>query len=223
MKADVLDLDNKATKSLELPDELFGAPWRPELVHQVVVAIAANRRRPWAHAKGRGEVSGGGKKPWRQKGTGRARHGSTRSPIWRHGGKSHGPVKDRDYTQKINRKMKQAALASVLSRKLKDQELRVYEGFTLKEPKTKLASEMFKKALGMSARAKRFDVLIVRQPENTGLTRAVRNLQKAKVLAANSLNVEDILNHKYVLIEEGAIAQMQNGNIKMKNKGIASQ
>ena len=104
--------------------------------------------------------------------------------------------------------MRQAALASVLSKKLKDQELRVYEGFSLQSPKTKFASEMFKKALGIGARAKRFDMLIVREPENAGLVRAVRNLVKAKVLSANSLNVEDLLNYKYVLFEEKALEAM---------------
>ncbi len=210
MKADVFNSKNESVRTTELSDALFNAPWRPELVHQVLMAIAANRRRPWAHAKGRGEVSGGGKKPWRQKGTGRARHGSTRSPIWRHGGKSHGPVKDRDYTQKVNKKMKQAALASVLSRKLKLNELKVFEGFVFEAPKTKFASEMFRGILQTPKKVKRLDVLVVRDPENTGITRAARNLEKTKVLSPNSLNIEDLMNHKYVFVEEKALSYLMN-------------
>src|ERR1700738_4540941 len=108
-QASVYNIENEKIGTFELPAGMFNAPWRAALVHQVLLAQAANLRRPWAHAKGRGEVSGGGKKPWRQKGTGRSRHGSTRSPIWRHGGKAHGPSKERDYSQKVNKKMKQQA------------------------------------------------------------------------------------------------------------------
>lgn len=212
MKADILNKKSEAVRTTELPDALFGAPWRPELVQQVLLAIAANRRRPWAHAKGRGEVSGGGKKPWRQKGTGRARHGSTRSPLWRHGGKSHGPSKERDYTQKVNKKMKQAALASVLSRKLKNNEFKVFEDFMLEAPKTKFASEMLRGVLGTAKKAKKLDVLVVRDPENTALTRAARNLVKTKVLSPNSLNIEDLMNYKYVFVEEKALEFLKTHN-----------
>src|SRR6185436_10884964 len=110
MNAAVFNIKNEKVSTVVLPDDLFGAPWRPALVQQVLLAQRANARRPWAHAKDRSEVRGGGKKPWRQKGTGRARHGSIRSPLWIGGGKAHGPRKDRDYSQKINKKMKRGAL-----------------------------------------------------------------------------------------------------------------
>src|SRR5579862_9363905 len=120
MKADVYNLKDEVVGSVELPENVFGARWNAALIKQVLDSQLANRRSPWAHVKERGEVRGGGKKPWRQKGTGRARHGSTRSPLWVGGGVSHGPSKDRDYSEKVNKKMKRAALFSVLSKKFHD-------------------------------------------------------------------------------------------------------
>src|SRR6185295_425634 len=113
-------------------------------------AQVANRRDPWAHVRDRSEVRGGGRKPWRQKGTGRARHGSTRSPLWRHGGKAHGPRNDKDYSQKVNQKMKQGAFFAALSKKLKDGELKVFENFTIEAPKTKILSTTLRGLLSMS-------------------------------------------------------------------------
>ncbi len=210
MKIDLYNLENSKVGTVEAPEALFDAPWRPVLVQQVLLAQAANARRPWAHAKGRGEVSGGGKKPWRQKGTGRARHGSTRSPLWRHGGKAHGPNKERDYSQKVNKKMKQAALASVLSKKLKDGNLKVVEAFAFEAPKTKLVSVALRKITNLAPKSKKFDVLIVRTPENVTITRAARNLVKTKVLSANSLNIQDLVGYKHVFIEKGVVAEIAN-------------
>ena len=118
MKTSLYNLKGEAIGEIDLPEKFFGYKWNPDLVHRVLMAQAANRRSPWAHAKGRGEVRGGGVKPWKQKHTGRARHGSIRSPIWKGGGVSHGPKKDRDYSQKVNKKMAKAAVFSVLSKKL---------------------------------------------------------------------------------------------------------
>ena len=205
MTTDVYNVKNEKVSTVVLPDELFGAPWRPALVQQVLLAQRANARRPWAHAKDRSEVSGGGRKPWRQKGTGRSRHGSIRSPLWIGGGKAHGPNKERDYTQKVNKKMRAAALASVLSKKFKGGEVKVFDSFVLAEPKTKLASEMLRGALAMKKASKRFDVLLVRDPENAGLVRAARNLTKAKVLSPNSLNLDDLLSYKNVFVEAKAV------------------
>lgn len=208
-KADIYNLENTKVDTLDLPEALFGVKWNPTLVQQVLLAQLANARHPWAHAKGRGEVSGGGKKPWKQKGTGRARHGSTRSPLWRHGGKAHGPNKERDYSQKVNKKMKQAALASVLSKKFKDKEVKVYEAFAIAEPKTKLAAEVLRKASGAAKNRKSLNVLIIRDPENRTLTRAARNIPKTKVLDPGSLNVYDLMNYKYVFFEKNAISALK--------------
>src|SRR3990167_7958338 len=129
----------------ELPDEVFGLKWNADLVHQVVTSQEANRRPTVAHAKGRGEVRGGGRKPWRQKGTGRARHGSIRSPIWKGGGVTHGPLKEKNYKKKINKKMAKKALFAVLSAKARDNEIIVLDDLKFSEPKTRLAAEMFAK------------------------------------------------------------------------------
>ena len=210
MNTDVYNVKNEKVSTVELPDELFAAPWRPRLVQQVLLAQQANVRRPWAHAKDRSEVAGGGRKPWRQKGTGRARHGSIRSPLWSGGGKAHGPNKERDFSQKVNKKMKRAALASVLSRKLKNAEVKVFESLAVAEPKTKLASEMLRSMLSMKKTSKRFDVLVVRDLENKMIGRAARNLEKATVIAADSLNLNDVMGHKYVFVEAAALAHIKS-------------
>src|SRR3989338_3795579 len=135
----IFSMDGKKVSTTTLPIELFGAPWRADLVHQVTTAMQANARQNRAHTKDRSEVSGGGKKPWKQKGTGQARHGSKRSPIWRHGGITFGPRNERDYSEKINKKMRMGALVSALSRKAKDGEIILVDSFAFAEPKTALA------------------------------------------------------------------------------------
>jgi large subunit ribosomal protein L4 len=204
MKTDVYNLKNEVVGSVELPASVFGAKWNGDLVKQVLEAQLANRRAPWAHAKNRSEVSGGGKKPWRQKGTGRARHGSTRSPIWVGGGKSHGPRNERDYSQKVNKKMKRVALFSVLSKKAKDGELKIFETLMIDAPKTKAMAATLNGILTLRKGEKRFDVLLVSDNSNKNLLRATRNLQKTKGIDAGSLNVHDIINHKNLFIDKSA-------------------
>lgn len=209
MKADVYNLENQKVGTMDLPENIFGAKWNESLVKQVLDAQNANARAPWAHTKTRGEVRGGGKKPWRQKGTGRARHGSIRSPLWVGGGKAHGPRNERDYSQKVNKKMKRLALFAALSRKAKDGELKVFENFTIEAPKTKLLASSLGILLAMNAKkkdAKRYDVLLVAEPGNKNLTRASANLEKTKALDATSLNVLDVLNHKNLFVEKDAVA-----------------
>lgn len=206
MHADVYNLKNEKVGTVELPEDVFGVKWSPVLVKQVAEAQQANARDPWAHAKGRGEVRGGGKKPWRQKGTGRARHGSIRSPLWVGGGKAHGPRKERDYSQKVNKKMKRTALFSALSRKLKDGEVKVFESFALEAPKTKILASTLNTLLNMKKNAKRYDVLLVDSATNKSLFRASSNLQKAKAIDAASLNVIDVLGHKNLFLGKGAVA-----------------
>ncbi|HVN26106.1 MAG TPA: 50S ribosomal protein L4 [Candidatus Paceibacterota bacterium] len=209
MKTDVYNLKNEVVGTVDLPEAVFGARWNSTLVKQVLDAQAANARRPWAHVRDRSEVSGGGKKPWRQKGTGRARHGSTRSPIWVHGGKAHGPRNDKDYSQKVNKKMKRLALFVALSRKAKDGELKVFDSFAIEAPKTKVLASSLGTALAMQKRAKRYDVLLVSSKDNKNLFRASSNLQKAKAIDAMSLNVFDVLNHKNLFIEKSSVATIE--------------
>lgn len=147
-------------------------------------------------------MRGGGKKPWRQKGTGRARHGSIRSPLWVGGGKAHGPRKDRDYSQKINKKMKRLALFAALSRKNKDGEMKVLESLAVEASKTKVLASALNTLLKMQKHAKRYDVLLISENGNKNLFRASSNLQKAKAIDAGSLNIYDLMNHKNVFIDE---------------------
>ena len=210
MKADIYTFDDNAViGTVELPDNVFGARWNATLVKQVLDAQLANARRPWAHVKDRSEVSGGGKKPWRQKGTGRARHGSTRSPLWVGGGKAHGPRNDKDYSQKVNKKMKRVALFSVLSQKLRDGEVRIFDSLAIDAPKTKKIAPALRMALAMKKASKRYDVLLVSDKDNRNLFRASSNLQKAKALDVTSLNVYDILSHKNFFIDKASVGAIE--------------
>src|SRR5882724_5211705 len=137
MESIIYNVQGKETGKITLPESIFGLPWNADLVHQVVVAMQANARQNTAHTKDRSEVRGGGRKPWQQKGTGRARHGSSRSPIWKGGGVTHGPRNEKDYSQKINRQARQKALLVVLSRKLADKEIIFVDSLSLEAPKTK--------------------------------------------------------------------------------------
>jgi large subunit ribosomal protein L4 len=206
MKTDVYNLQNQVVGTVELPETVFGVRWNAALVKQVLEAQLANRRTPWAHTKNRSDVRGGGIKPWRQKGTGRARHGSIRSPLWVGGGVAHGPRNERDYSQKVNKKMKRAALFAVLSRKAKDGEMKIVETLAIEAPKTKVLASALHGMLNMQKRSKRYDVLLIATSENKPLFRASSNLQKTKTLDAASLNVYDILNYKNLFVDKEAIA-----------------
>ena len=209
MKADVYNLNNEVVGTVELPATVFGTKYNAILIKQVLEAQLANARAPWAHALQRDEVRGGGKKPWRQKGTGRARHGSTRSPIWVGGGKAHGPRNDRDYSQKVNKKMKRTALFSVLSKKVKDGELKVFESLMISAPKTKSIAPSLKAILAPRKNDKRFDVLLVSDNSNKNLFRATSNLQKTKAIDVTSLNVHDIINHKNLFIDKSVVETIE--------------
>lgn len=208
MKADVYNLKNEVVGSMELPAEVFGTKWNATLVKQVLDAQVANRRAPWAHVRDRSEVSGGGKKPWRQKGTGRARHGSTRSPLWVGGGKAHGPRNDKDYSQKVNKKMKRVALFAALSKKAKDGEIKVFDTLSIDAPKTKVLATTLRGAIAMAKGAKRYDVLLISDTANKNLFRAASNLVKTKALSADSLNVFDVLNHKNLFLDKGIVEKI---------------
>ena len=139
LQTKIFNQAGKEAGNIELPANIFGVKWNANLVHQVATSMLSNARNTIADTRGRGEVSGGGKKPWRQKGTGRARHGSSRSPIWKGGGVTHGPTADINYKRKINKKMKTKALCAILSAKLKDNEIIMLEDLKLTTPKVKIA------------------------------------------------------------------------------------
>ncbi len=184
---------------VELSDKVFGRSWNPDLVHQALKVQEANKRPSVAHVKARGEVSGGGKKPWRQKGTGRARHGSTRSPIWVGGGVTHGPTPERDFSLKLNQKMRQIAIFAILSQRLKEGEIKIVESFSIEKPKTNLLGKALKQFFGEKPSV----LLILTAPGNVPL--ASHNLEKIKALDPKSLNVYDLLRYKHILIEKDAI------------------
>lgn len=204
MKTDILNFKNEKVDTFELPENLFNVKWNPSLVHQIWNAMAANKRRPWAHTKGRGDVRGGGKKPWRQKGTGRARAGSSRSPIWKGGGVTFGPDKIKNYGQKINKKMKTAALLSVLSHKVKDGEFKILNELDIAKPKTKLVSNILDNLLNKNKKNNP-SVLIVPSEPKKDLIRAGRNIQKTMVIYPRQLNVYDCLTHKFVIFEKKSL------------------
>ncbi|PIR88118.1 MAG: 50S ribosomal protein L4 [Candidatus Harrisonbacteria bacterium CG10_big_fil_rev_8_21_14_0_10_45_28] len=206
MKTDVFNIQGEKTGSVELKDAIFARAWNQDLVHQIFVSIEANKRRPWAHAKTRAEVAGGGRKPWKQKGTGRARHGSIRSPIWTGGGVTHGPSKDRDYTKKINKKMMRAAIYSVLSKKLTDGEFKVVEEIKIETGKTKDLN----KALSAFFKTKTApSTLVVSAKGNNSIVRVCKNLTKVATIHSDSIGVYDLLKYKNVLIEKGAIEEIK--------------
>lgn len=188
--------------TMELPDNVFGLKWNADLVHQVVTSQAANMRPKIAKAKDRSEVRGGGKKPWRQKGTGRARHGSIRSPIWRGGGVTHGPITEKNYKKKINKKMAKKALYTVLSAKAKDKEVIVLEDFNIKDGKTKYAAESFKnfsKVPEFSRLTKGNGVLAALAEKSVSNRRALRNLPYVGIEEARNLTANQVLQYKYIL------------------------
>ncbi len=206
MKAPVYNQKGEKVGTCDLPDRMFGVSVNPDVVHQALVAHYANSRTVLAHTKGRGEVRGGGRKPWAQKGTGRARHGSIRSPIWRGGGVTFGPRKGRNFLRKINKKQKQRALAMALSAKVKDKELAVLDALSFAEPKTKTMAELvraFRVSVFQGAPHKK--VLLVTPQTDRNVRLSVRNLPHAKVMSADSLNVYDLLAHAYVVVTKDAV------------------
>lgn len=209
MKVDIYNKKGEIVDKIDLPEKIFNVKWNPILVHQVFVAMQSNQRKPIAHAKDRGEVSGGGKKPWRQKGTGRARHGSIRSPIWIGGGVTFGPLKEKNYQKKINKKAKQSALFSALSKKLADGEIKIIEDFKIDEAKTK---EMTKILLLFLNKEKKNQGLLILPKSDKNIIRATRNLPFAQATIIDNLNLIDVLKYKNLLFMSKAIDKL-NKNI----------
>ena len=202
------------TGKAKLPAEIFGVKMNQDLVHQAVVAQMANSRKVIAHTKDRSERRGGGRKPWRQKGTGRARHGSIRSPIWRGGGVTFGPTKDRNFSKKINKKMKQKALLMTLSSKLKDKEMILLDKIELTKRKTKLMVEIINDLKTKLKKNLNKSVLIVLPKTDLKISQSVKNIPKIKTIRADSLNVLDILTHQYLLILQDSIKVIEKTYLK---------
>lgn len=206
MQVKTYNREGNETGTIELPDKIFGVKWNPALVHQVATSLAANLRRPVAHAKGRGEVRGGGKKPWRQKGTGRARHGSIRSPIWRGGGAAHGPKSEKVFAKKINKKMARAALRSTLSAQAKEGRLVVVDNLDFPEQKTKYAAHAFRAlSTNFPALMKQNGVLLALKGTDSVAKIAARNLPYVETIEARNLNVYEVLQHTYLVATKTAV------------------
>ena len=197
----IVDQSNKKVKEVEIPS-LFSAEVRPHLMHAAVVNQLANRRAGTAATKNKALVSGGGKKPFKQKGTGRARAGSNRSPLWRHGGTIFGPM-PRDYSYALPKKAKRAALVDAIASKITENKLILIESLEMAEPKTKLVSSMLEN-LGVQENA-----LVLITTENKNLSLAARNIPSVKVLRMNNINVYDVLKYRYLITTQDALNAMQ--------------
>jgi large subunit ribosomal protein L4 len=204
METKIFNHSGKEAGNLTLSEDVFGLRWSSDLVHQVVNAMLANKRAGTAHTKNRGEVSGGGRKPWKQKGTGRARHGSIRSPIWVGGGIAHGPRNEKNYKQKINSKMRVKALYTVLSKKYRDGEILFVEDVAFDAPKTEKAQAV----VSALAKIKGFERLsgkkesafVVLPKRDLPTQKSFRNIPSLEIGLAKDINPVDILNHKYLVV-----------------------
>ena len=228
METPIYNIQGKKTGTFELPENIFGLPWNADLVHQVVTSMQANARTSTAHTKDRGEVRGGGKKPWQQKGTGRARHGSSRSPIWKGGGVTHGPRTEKDYSRKINQKMRQKALLVVLSRKAKDGEIIFLDTLNMTEPKTKTAKAI------MTALTKDFAklgktknaALVALSSAHKPTMKSFSNFGNLEITTVANLNPVSVLGKRYLVIAEPQAAvevlskkQVVKPNLSTKPQG----
>lgn len=209
MELKIYNQEGKETGKIKLPEKVFGLAWNQDLVHQVMIGMQANQRKGTAHTKTRADVRGGGKKPWRQKGTGRARHGSIRSPIWRGGGVTFGPTKEKVYAQKINQKMKRKALLVALSQKARDHEILILDDLKLKNPKTKEAAIVLKslsKIKGFEKlTGKKNTALILIKDKNEQLKRSFRNLAGVLFNEVRNLNLLDALTYKYIILSKSSL------------------
>jgi large subunit ribosomal protein L4 len=205
MKTDVYNQNGEVTGSATLPKEIFDVKFNADLVHQVAVSLSANKRQISAHTKTRGEVRGGGKKPWRQKGTGRARHGSIRSPLWKGGGVTHGPRKDRIFEREIPKKMRRKALFMVLSEKAKSKQLLILDKIELEKGKTKEMAKSLSK-LPCNDQA----TLIALPNYDKKIFLAARNIKKISIEDARNLNVLQLLSYKYLLLTKDSIKTIES-------------
>jgi len=202
MQVPVRNLSGEVVEHIELRDDVFGVPLNEAVVHQALVRQLANARQGTADTKTRGQVSGGGRKPYRQKGTGRARRGSSRSPLIRGGGIIFGPH-PRSYRQAMPKKMRRLALSCVLSAKVADGEMVVVEGLAFDQPKTKEMVRILN-ALGVDS-----SVLIVTAEADTNVYKSARNLQGVKTMPADLLNIVALLSHKVLMITVAAVRRVE--------------
>jgi len=199
-KVKVLDKNGKVKSEVSLPKEVFSYPVKQQLLYEAVINYRANQRQGTASTKTRAEVSGSNRKPWRQKGTGRARAGSIRSPLWRKGGRVFGP-KPRDYSYSLSKEAMRNALKSALSLKFVENQLLILDDLKINEPKTKIGVELLRNLKLDSA-------LIVDSHENTNLFMSLKNLPRAKAVDWRELTVYDVLNYRWLVFSEQAFESL---------------
>jgi len=207
-KINVYNLNGEVTEELNLSPDVFGVEPKQDVIHQVTLGFLANRRGPYAHTKTRGEVSGGGKKPWKQKGTGRARHGSIRSPLWIGGGITFGPRNDRDYTVKINKKTKDKALCMLLTDKLLNNEIIVVDKLDLKDAKTKALVGITEKLL-KNINKKMEDKGLLLTGTNKNIKLASRNLKDMKNVTDKNFGFLEVINSNYIISEKEVLQALE--------------
>lgn len=206
MKVSVYNQKGEELKKIDISEEVFNIEPNFDLIHQVVVSQMSNRRQGSAHTKDRGDVSGGGRKPWRQKGTGRARHGSTRSPIWKGGGVTFGPRNDKNYKKVIPKLMRRKALFMVLSAKLKDNEIKVLDKIELNDNKTKSAKEILNHFPEITQKT----TLMILPNTNKNILLGFRNIPKVELMQAKDINALDLLSFKNIIIPEESIKVIED-------------
>ncbi|MFA5163372.1 MAG: 50S ribosomal protein L4 [Patescibacteria group bacterium] len=200
LSANIYNQKAEVVGQIDLTDKVFGLKAQADLLHQAIVAQMSNERQVLAHTKDRSEVRGGGKKPWKQKGTGRARVGSSRSPIWIGGGVTFGPTKDRNFSKKINKKMRQKALYMALSDKLANQSLVIVDKLEMPEFKTKTFNQFLKAIESQVLKSDRRSVLLINGSKDEKVKFSGRNLADVKIINPENLNILDVLQYKNLLI-----------------------
>ncbi len=207
MEAKIYNKKGESVKEIEIPENVFGLKWNGDLVSQTINSIRSSVRKGTAHAKDRGDVSGGGKKPWKQKGTGRSRHGSIRSPIWVGGGVAHGPTNEKNYFRKINKKAKIKALFTLLSAKYKDGEILFLDNIGLEKIKTKEAASVLNALSNIKGfekisykTGKRALIYTSKKEENT--VKSFRNIKSVSVEEIRNMDPFSVANYKYVIVTD---------------------
>lgn len=215
MKVSVYNQKGDLTQEIELNDQIFGQKFNSQFIHQIYTKILSNRRQPIASTKDRSEVRGGGRKPWPQKGTGRARHSSIRSPLWKGGGITFGPrQKERNFKKKINKKENKIALSQILSQKLKDKEIIIVENLEIEKTKTKeiysLLNNLIKKEKGKPFKK----TILLIESKDKEIKRISRNIPSLKVMTVESIDLLDLLNCKYLILKKDILPLLEKLIIK---------
>ena len=214
IKANIYTQKGEVKGTVDLPVEMFELPWNNDLVHQVVVSLGSNLRNGNAHTKQRGEVRGGGRKPWKQKGTGRARHGSNRSPLWVGGGITFGPRNERNYNKSINKKMRRKALFTVLSKKAKDDGISFIDSFNFEKPSTKEAKLFVEKICGDDITRKNVCTVVFSET-NDNLRKSLSNLPGVKTIDIDGLTALSAITARRIIFlnEEATIENLNKKNV----------